>query len=374
MSNPDVEIKKVNHNVSVCSRVMLGGLALAALAACQQQSAAPEKRPVSVRSQTVEFIEYAPTAVLTGEIRARVENDLSFRTSGRIVERTTDVGSHVTADQVIARIDPNEQQANLDGAQATFEAAHAQLRLASTTFERQKTLLAQGFTTRREYDQAEEAFRTAQGSLDAATAQLAAAKDQLSYTMLRAGVSGVIIARHAEIGHVVQAAEPVFKIAQDGVRDAVFNVYESLLNTEPVDRTVEIALVSNAKIKAIGSVREIAPTVDPATGTVRVKIGIEEPSPAMELGAAVTGTGRIRPRKAILLPWSALSSLQGRPAVWVVDPQTKAVSLKPIKVDRYDTGRIVVVAGLDSGQIVVTAGAQFLRPNQPVVLVGQVVR
>jgi len=319
-------------------------------------------------------MEYAPTVVLTGEIRARVENDLSFRTSGRIVERTADVGSHVTADQVIARIDPNEQQANLDAAQATFEAAQAQLRLASSTFERQKTLLAQGFTTRREYDQAEEAFRTAQGSLDAATAQLAAAKDQLSYTMLRAGVSGVIIARQAEIGHVVQAAEPVFKIAQDGVRDAVFNVYESLLNTEPVDRSVEIALVSNAKIKAIGSVREIAPTVDPATGTVRVKIGIEEPSPAMELGAAVTGTGRIRPRKAILLPWSALSSLQGKPAVWVVDPQTKAVSLKPIKVDRYDTGRIVVVAGLDPGEIVVTTGAQFLRPNQPVVLIDQVFR
>lgn len=292
---------KRGPNLSVYSDVMVGGLALAALGACQQQTAAPEKRPVSVHSQTVELREYAPTVVLTGEIRARVENDLSFRTSGRIVERTADVGSHVTADQVIARIDPNEQQANLEATQATFEAAQAQLRLASSTFERQKTLLARGFTTRREYDQAEEAFRTAQGSLDAATAQLAAAKDQLSYTMLRAGVSGVIIARHAEIGHVVQAAEPVFKIAQDGVRDAVFNVYESLLNTEPVDRSAEIALVSNAKIKAIGSVREIAPTVDPATGTVRVKIGIEEPSPAIRRARLSSASTTTRPSSRVML-------------------------------------------------------------------------
>ena len=82
----------------------------------------------------------------------------------------------------------------------------------------------------------------------------------------------------------------------------------------------------------------------------------------------MSGEGRFKPRKAIVLPWNALSSQDGQPAVWIVDPASKAVSLRPIVVERYDTGRIVVREGLRPGETVVTAGAQLLRPNQTVAL------
>jgi membrane fusion protein, multidrug efflux system len=67
-----------------------------------------------------------------------------------------------------------------------------------------------------------------------------------------------------------------------------------------------------------------------------------------------------------MVPWSALSSENGRPAVWIVDPRTRAVSLKPITIEGYDTGKIVVREGLRPGEVVVTGGAQFLRPQQAV--------
>ena len=120
------------------------------------------------------------------------------------------VGDHVTADQVLARLDPQQQQATVTAAEAAVQAAEAVLRQATSTYERQKALLAQGFTTKREHDQAEEAYRTAQASLDAAQAQLGTARDQLSDTVLRAGVPGVITARNAETGQVVQAAQTRF--------------------------------------------------------------------------------------------------------------------------------------------------------------------
>ena len=106
-------------------------------------------------------------------------------------------------------------------------AAESQLRVARATFERQKTLIASGFTTRTVYDQAQEGLRTAEGALEAAKAQLGTAKDALGYTELRAEAAGVITARNLEVGQVVQAAQPVFTLAQDGERDAVFDVYES---------------------------------------------------------------------------------------------------------------------------------------------------
>ena len=54
--------------------------------------------------------------------------------------------------------------------------------------------------------------------------------------------------------------------------------------------------------------REISPTVDRATGTVRAKVAIEHPPAAMTLGAAVVGEGRFQTRKLVVVPWSALSA------------------------------------------------------------------
>jgi len=154
----------------------------------------------------------------------------------------------------------------------------------------------------REYDQAQAAARTAQGSVDSASAQLSVAQERLGDTQLKAGVAGVITARNVEAGQVVQAAQAAFTIAQDGPRDAVFNVYESLLGGARVDRKVEVALLSDPKSKAWGDVREIAPTVDMTSGTIRVKIGLDNPPAAMTLGALVSGVGHIRPRKVLRLP------------------------------------------------------------------------
>ena len=349
-------------------------LAVSGLAACQQEAARPEKPPTMVQVETATLTDYAPTVRLTGEIRAQVESELSFRVSGRVAERMVNVGDHVAADQVLARIDPQEQQASITAAEAAVRAAEAVLRQTASAFDRQKSLLARGFTTQREHDQAEEAFRTAHASLDTARAQLGTARDQLSYTVLRAGAPGVITARNVEAGQVVQAAQAVFSIARDGPRDAVFNLHESIFTRELANPAIELTLVSDPAVRATGTVREISPTVDTSNGTVRAKVEIKRPSAAMTLGAAVIGQGRFQPRKLVVIPWNALASASGEPAVWIVDPQTKAVSLKPITVEAYETGTIIVRSGIQPGETVVTGGAQLLRPDQVVAFAGGAVQ
>ena len=66
---------------------------------------------VKVEVQRVELTEAAKTMTLTGEIRAQVESDLGFRTDGRITERLVGVGDHVSSGQILAKLDPQEQQA-----------------------------------------------------------------------------------------------------------------------------------------------------------------------------------------------------------------------------------------------------------------------
>jgi RND family efflux transporter MFP subunit len=352
------------------SPIIVCAMAPLILAGCQKQEAAAKKLPIMVRTETVAMADYAPRTSLTGVIAARTLNNLSFRVGGRVAERLVDVGRHVDKDAVLARIDPQEQESDLRSAQANLDAAQAKLTQAAAAFERQKTLLAQGFTTRRDYDAADQAQKVAQGSVDQAQSALSNAKENLSFTELKAGAAGVITARQVEAGQVVQAAQTVFTIAEDGDRDAVFNVQETLVAKTGPSPSVTITLLTDPQVKALGKVREVSPAVDPASGSVRVKVGIADTPEGMPLGATVIGSVNARPAKAIILPWQALTSVEGKPAVWIVDPSTKAVATALVNVLAFDSGVVVVDKGLEAGQSVVTAGGQLLSPGQAVEISG----
>lgn len=333
--------------------------------ACQQETIAPQPPVAYVRIVEARAQAYAPVATLTGEVRARHQSDLAFRVPGRVVERLVDVGAEVTAGQVLARLDPQEQQADLEAARASVRAAEAQVRQAEATFERQRQLIAQGFTTRRDFDAAEAAFRTAQGALEAARAQANAASDTRGYTTLAAGAAGVITARLAEVGQVVQAAQPVFTLAQSGERDAVFAVQEALFLRKNNESAVALALVADPTVTANGRLREVAPSVDPATGTVRVTIGIDNPPVEMTLGAVVEGAFPLKDRPAFIVPWMALTLVGGQPAVWVMEKDETA-ALRKVTILAHERERTIIADGLKDGDVIIADGTKLLRPGQKV--------
>jgi membrane fusion protein, multidrug efflux system len=351
-------------------RPMNAAFALALLAttlgACNDRSAAPVERAAFVRTEIVQPRDGQGSLTLTGEIQARFRADLSFRVSGRVLARLADVGAHVNAGDVLARLDPAEQQAELDAATAGVSAAESQLRVAKATFDRQTSLISSGFTTRVAYDQAQEELRAAESTLESAKAQLGTAHEALSDTELHARAAGVITARSLEVGQVVQAAQTVFTLAQDGERDAVFDVPESMFFGDVEHGSVSVTLVSDSDVAAVGYVREISPAVDPKTSTVRVKVAIQNPPAAMTLGSAIAGTAGTKPATEITLPWTALMAAGSRPAVWIVDPKTKTASLKPVTVSAYEAGAVLIKEGLEAGDRVVIDGGKLLSSGQPV--------
>lgn len=339
-----------------------------------QETRSPTAKPADALAQVrVVAAALAPVServVLTGDVQAKFLSNIAFRVSGKIQERLVEVGEHVTADQVLARLEPQEQQVNVDTAQAALASAEALLTQAKVSFERQQSLMRSGYTTRTAYDQAEQTLRTTQASVESAKAALGNAREQFSYTELKTGVAGMITARNAEAGQVVQSGQTVFTLAQDGPRDAVFIVSETLLAEPPEGKTIDIILLSDPRVRTTGTVREISPAVDPSSGGVRVKIGLSKVPPEMSLGATVAGIGQIRTRPAVSLPWSALFRWQDRPAVWVLDPGSGTVSPKTVAIERYAGSAIVLSDGIAPGERVVVAGIQLLRPGQTVAVVG----
>lgn len=351
------------HRVPGPTVLLLGSLALA-LAACGEEKKPAAQAPIPVKAQIVTASQHVLSVAFTGEIKARVQSDLGFRFAGRIAKRFVDVGDHVHAGQVLATLEAREQTAEVDSAEAGVESAEATLRQATAAYDRQKALLTNGYTTQTNYDNALQALQAARATLDAARSAFGTAKEQFANTTLTAEAAGVVTARNAEAGQVVEAAQSVFTVSLDGQRDAVFDVYEGLLAYLPSNDTIEVALVSDPAVKTTGTVREIAPAIDPSTGTVRIKVAVDSPPPAMTLGAAVTGAGRFDPDTVFRLPSSAFFTANGKPAAWTVDPHSHVAAMRPIVIDSYRSGEILVRSGLKAGDIVVTAGVQLLRPGQ----------
>ena len=313
--------------------------------------------------ETVAITDYAPRTSLTGVIAARTLNNLSFRVGGRVAERLVDVGQHVEKDAVLARLDPQEQESDLRSAEADLDAAQAQLTQATAAFERQKTLLAQGFTTRREYDPADQAQKWRKACRSGAEP----ARQRPGQAVLHRAESRRGRHRHRpqlDAGQVAQAAQTVFTVAEDGDRDAVFNVHETMVAKRrqrrrwrhAAGRPAVMAMARCAKSRR----RSIRFRHGPGEGRHSRHAG------SMPLGAAVIGINAM-PAKAVVLPWQAPTSNDGKPAVWILDPATGGGDRAGRSAGlRFRQGVVDKRAG--GRREVVTAGGQFLSPGQIVEL------
>lgn len=340
------------------------------LTACNSESADAASPPRPVRTITVEKREAGAPVTLTGRIEAEDEVSLGFRISGRIVERDVKLGEQIRPDQLIARLESQNERNALRSAQANLAAAQGQLTQARNHFERQDTLLKQGWTTRASHDQAQQALQTAQSQVDAAEAQLKIAHDQVSFTELRADAPGVLTALGPGVGEVVQAGRMIVKLARKDGRDAVFDVPAQILRSAPSNPHIIVRLADTPSVLAHGRVREVSPQANPATRTFEVKVGLTDPPPAMLLGATVTGRFEMDATPVIEIPASALTKFNQQPAVWVVDQPAHSVSIRNVEVLRFDQALVGISGGLDIGDVVVTAGVQALHPGQKVRLLG----
>src|ERR671911_236913 len=199
-----------------------------ALLGCEQPSP-PAAEATLIRALAVQTSQFDRTSALTGEIRARRESNLGFRVGGKVTERLVDVGDKVAEGDLLARLDSQDQQNALKSAQSEVAAAQASIEQSRTQEERQRKLLADGYTTRTQYDNAQRRYAQAQADLASAQAKLRSAQDTLSYTELRADRAGVITAKGAEPGQVVASGQMVVRLADPNEREAVVNLPTSAL-------------------------------------------------------------------------------------------------------------------------------------------------
>ena len=346
----------------------MAGLGAALLSGCSADSPPPSSAVRPVRSTVVHYGAAGELVSLSGQIQAQNQTKLAFRIGGRLLERRVSVGDAVVSGQLVARIEAQDTENALRSAQAELISAQATLQQAQQDEARYRTLVASGVVPRVQYEDAQQRLASATAQAVARRSAQQNARDNVSYTELRANAAGVVTAKGVEPGEVVQAGQMVVLIAQKGGKDAVFNVPAPLMRDAPRQTAVSVSLADDPAIAAAGHVREVSPQADPATGTYTVKVALENPPDTMRLGATVIGSATLSPEPVASVPGTALIQFQGKPAVWVVNPTTHAVQARPVEVLRYDSDAVIIGAGLKSGDRVVTAGVHALQPGQSVEL------
>ena len=341
-------------------------LALVSLSPCTAMA----EDPLVVQAVRAEQVETRQHLSLTGEISAREMVQTAFPTGGRIAEIAVEDGDRVKAGEVLARIEKVQQEQSLRAAEAQLAATRAEYDAAQDADRRQTALLERGATTRAARNAAADRFAAAVARRAQAEAELQQARDALEDTVIYAQNDATVIRKLAEPGQVVGAAQPVLELALGEGLDAVFNVPEQKMlgTTEAEEPTIILSPIDRPNVQVPGFVREISPLVDPATGTVQVTIGLEEPLPGLSYGDTVRGTSQPLEGRSIVLPWSTVTADDQGTAVWVIDPASGAVSLRGIEVKRYTSDSVLLESGVEEGELVVSKGAQLLYPGRIVVL------
>jgi RND family efflux transporter MFP subunit len=320
----------------------------------------------SVKTQVAYLHPGGEVILQTGEIRPARHSDQAFQISGKLLRREVEIGSKITAGQVIAVLDDVEAQNEMRITQADLAGAETNLKLKKSEMDRNLPLLKSNAISKTEAEAIVANWETAESKVKAAHAYLDNIKRKLSYTKLLATQDGIVIGVGANAGEVIGVGQMVARIAVGTDRDAVFDVAERIAASTPEDVLVKLSLVSNPVITATGLVREYSPTSDPTTRTIRVKVGIKDAHKYMVFGASVTGKVTLATGDQVAVPASAITREANEPAVYLVDPINSTLLLKKVNVARYSNGTAYIIAGLNDGDRVVVAGVSKLRPGQKV--------
>ena len=336
------------------------------LAGCSP-AAAPQHEDVRpVRTVVAGRSTGALGAAYSGEIRARYESQLGFRTAGKIVTRMVEVGSHVRPGQPLLQLDPAQEQLQVAASGADADAARSRVAQARVDLQRLQQLQARSFASAAEVDQQRLALDQAEAQLRAALARQQINSNLRAYTTLVADRDGVVSAIGAEAGQVVAAGQPVVTLAADGEREVVISIPESRVDELRNARSLQVTVWAHPGQAWKGTLRQLSPDTDSVTRTYSARITIEEPDPALlRLGmTASVATPDVDGHSAIRLPLMAIVDRGQQSLVWVVDTKSQRVAARAVQLGGAQNDSVLVTAGLSGGETVVSAGVHMLQPNQ----------
>ncbi len=310
------------------------------------------------------------TTLLDGLVEPVNRATVSAQTSGRITALPFDVDDAVEAGQVIVRFEATDQTARRDQAAAVLNEVEAVLIAAQRDFERMADLVQKKLASRADLDRVQAAQDAAKARQAAAKAGLVEAQQALDRTVVTAPFSGIVLARHVEVGELATVGQPLMTgMSLDELR-VVADVPQSRV---PALRSQPAAtlLLSDGRTVEATDVR-VFPYADPSTHTVRIRAQLPEQLQDLYPGALVKLLLPGAAAEQVVVP-SVCVAQRGEVTALYVKNADQQWQFRQVRIGHARDGMTEVLAGLDEGEEValdpVAAAAaykaQFVEGDQP---------
>lgn len=281
-----------------------------------------------------------------GTVEAAKQATVSAETKGRVTEILFDIGDYVTAGSVIIKLVSNEQREVLNQAEAKLSETRATYENEVKDFDRIEKLYQSNIASKSEWDRALAKLNISKAQVVSSDAALKSAKEQLSYAQINAPYSGVVSARHVEVGEAVFPG----KTLMSGFDPNYLRVWVDL----PADIAAKVKMLKAAKVVlADGTFLRpskilVYPVADPSTSTVRVRLELPEKSTLLYPGQFVKVAFTTGDINRLLIPVQAVVYRSEVSGVYVV--KDGVPSLRQIRLGRRFDEQIEVLAGLSEGE------------------------
>ena len=376
----------------------------------KQDHAATTPLVQGVKIETVARQPVDETYEAVGTVRAKSSSVVSSQIMGNIVAMRVREGDTVRAGQVLIEIDGREARIqagksdaglvetknaldevdrSIKAAESEQTAAEAKRRFAASTFNRYQRLLERQSISPQEFDEArtkremadaeaERATRMLQSlqakrrqvlaRIEQAKADVAGTRVYSSFTRIGAPISGVVVARQADVGYMATPGAPLLTIESDADYRLEAAVQESRINTIHLRDQVRVQIDALGREELAGTVVEIVPAADPASRSYLVKISITQPAGNQRIiRSGLYGKARftIGQTQAVTVPQTAVVERGQLTSVFVLE-QSGVARMRLVKTGKTYNERVEVLSGLKEGEQIVAEGVTAVNDGSRV--------
>jgi len=354
------------QSVRAAATIATLGLVMQPASQAQDAPASGSKAALTVTLARPSQVNLPLRLAANGNVAAWQEASLGSESAGlRLAEVRVNVGDVVQRNQVLAVFAADSVAADLAAARASVAEASANASAANADANRAHALQDSGALSAQQISQYETTQAAAQARLDSARANLEQQLLRLQHTEVRAPESGIISARTAAVGAVVPLGSELFKLILKSRLEWRAEVTATELSQIHSGQHVSLQTATGKAVT--GSVRMIAPTIDPQTRNALVYVDLPKQTPASGLRAGLFARGEFQlgNSSALTVPQQAVVARDGFQYVFSVSKDNK-VAQRKVSVGRRAGTQVEILQGLDANASVAVDGAAFLNDGDTV--------
>lgn len=322
--------------------------------------------------------------LLTGALKPKEQVDVNPKATGRVEKILVNVGDRVKVGDLIAELEDDELQQQVNRAEAALAVARAslaqrqaELSNAGAELERARQLLSDGLISRQDFEARKTSYEVVQAQVrlsqaqgEQAEAELRELKIRLSQTRIYSSINGDVAQRYVDVGALVSPTTPIVRLVNLAILVTAASVPERDVAKLRVGNRAVVHVDAFGDRSFNGRVARIAPVLDAATRSANIEIEIGNPEALLkaEMFARVElDLGSTR--QAVLIPRDALVYRGQQPGVYLVEEDRPV--FRPIETGLTQGDDVEVLSNLTPGTVLVGRGASMISEGDRIVVAGR---